>query len=173
MAKVIVKDPSVATGDLNQKGVGIDEQTLALAKALNIETEGKSLQEVTETVFEAQQLAAEIAKQARDAELLNLLSDYVGISDIDSLSKEEVVKHLETRKAKDAKGDEPEVALVHEGATDEVVKASNGNEYVFASDAPGAFRYLSQFRTQKEWIADKDAIDLMVAGNLKFLILKK
>lgn len=142
------------------------------ATALGLETEGKTLEELAESVKELEDINAEIAKQARDAELLALLSEYLGIEDIDSLSKEEVIQLLEKRKELDSEGVAPE-PIVQEGKTDESVKASNGSEYVFKEDAPAVFRYLNQFRTQKEWIADKDAIDLMVAGRLSFLTLKK
>lgn len=143
------------------------------AKLLGLEIEGKTAAELEQTILEAEQLAAEIAKQARDAELLALLSEYLGISDIDSLSKEEVVALLEQRKKQEVEGIEVVPVIVMEGKTDKAIIASNGLEYVFKDDAPAAFRYLGQHRTQEQWIEDVDAIDLMVAGKLSFLTLKK
>lgn len=143
------------------------------AKAIGVETEGVSPEELAQIVEDAEALAVEVAKHARDAELLALLSEFLGIQDIDSLSKDEVVALLKEKEEAQVAGIETEAKVVVEGKTDESVKASNGLEYAFHEEAPASFRYLGQFKTQKEWIADQDAIDLMVAGKLSFLTLKK
>lgn len=150
-----------------------DAETIAQATELGLEVEGKSVEQLVAEIEELQNLSNQIGAASRDAELLAILSEYLGIADIDSLSKEEVVALLEAKKADEAAGIETVAELVQEGRSDEAVTASNGNDYVFANDAPAAFRYLGAYKTQKEWIADVDAIDLMVAGKLSFLTLKK
>jgi hypothetical protein len=150
-----------------------DAAIVAQATTLGLEVEGKTVNQLTAEIAELQELSAQVNQASRDAELLSILSEYLGIADIDSLSKEEVVALLEAKKADEAAGIEVVAEFVEEGRTDEAAKSSNGLEYVFADDAPAAFRYLGVHRTQKEWIADTDAIDLMVAGKLSFLTLKK
>ena len=150
-----------------------DAEIVAQATALGLEVEGKTVEQLTAEIAELQELSTQVNEASRDAELLAILSEYLGISDIDSLSKEEVISLLEAKKADEIAGIEVVAELVQEGRTDEAVKATNGLEYVFADDAPAAFRYLGVHRTQREWIADIDAIDLMVAGKLSFLTLKK
>jgi hypothetical protein len=156
-----------------EKKIAQDAEIVTEATELGLVVEGKSVEELVAAIVEFQKVADEIAKAARDAELLAILSDYLGISDIDSLSKEEVVALLEAKKADEAAGIEVVLEPVQEGRTDEAATAANGLEYMFKEDAPASFRYLGQHRTQKEWIADVDAIDLMVAGKLSFLTLKK
>lgn len=55
------------------------------------------------------------------------------------------------------------------GKTTKTYKAKNGKTYGFAKDAPAAFRYASKKQTQEEFIADKDTMELMIAGNLNFV----
>ena len=150
-----------------------ESEVIAKATELGLIVEGKSIAELSEAILELEQIQAEISKQARDAELLAILSEYLGIPDIDVLSKDEVIALLESKKQDEADGIEVVAEIIQEGRTEESVTASNGLDYVFNEDAPTAFRYLGTHRTQKEWIADKDAIDLMVAGKLSFLTLKK
>lgn len=150
-----------------------DAEIVAQATALGLEVEGKTVEQLTAEITELQELSAQVAAASRDAELLAILSEYLGIADIDSLSKEEVVALLEAKKTDEAAGIETVAEIVVEGRTDEAVTASDGREYVFATDAPASFRYLGVHKTQEEWIADTDAIDLMVAGRLSFLTLKK
>lgn len=150
-----------------------DAAVIAKATELGLVVEGKTVEDLSAAILELQELQAEIAKAARDAELLSILSEYLGIEDIDSLTKEEVVSLLEVKKADEAKGIETVTEVVQDGRTDESITASNGLEYVFKADAPAAFRYLGVHQTQEKWIKDKDSIDLMVAGKLSFLTLKK
>lgn len=156
-----------------EKVISDTNALIVKAIGLGIETEGKTPVEITEAILKAEELDAEIAKRSRDAEILAMLSAHFGIEDIDSLTKEEVTAILEKSKADELSGIETESEVIQEGKTDEAVKASNGLEYVFHEEAPAAFRYFGQYKTQKEWIADKDAINLMVAGKLNFLTLKK
>jgi len=47
----------------------------------------------------------------------------------------------------------------------DVFTSEKGRQYVFAKDTPPAFRYFGEIRSQKEWLADKDAMELMIAGH--------
>jgi hypothetical protein len=135
-----------------------------------IDIEGLSEEAIFKVVEEAESIAKEIKKQARDTEMLAFLSEYLGITDIGVLSQEEVKELLNERLSKESQG--IEVITTQEGKCFESFTV-NGKDYVFSDDAPAAFRYLGQHKTQEEWIADSDSIELMVAGNLSFLILKK
>jgi predicted protein tyrosine phosphatase len=141
------------------------------AESFGIETKDVSEADLLLAVTEAEDIAEQIVFHARQAEMLAFLSEYLGITDIDSLSKDEVQDLLVKRETVTAS--EISVVVEQEGKTDKSFEASNGKEYVFADDAPTAFRYLGQHRTQEEWIADGTAIELMVAGRLSFLTLKK
>ena len=155
-------------------------EVFAKAKELGLETEDKTLEELSDSIAEAELLAKEINDQARQAELLSMLSEYLGITDIGSLTKEEVSTLLEKKKAEEAlqsesgKGSEVKAEKVEE-PKGKSTKAFNlkDKEYVFKNDAPAAFRYLGQLKTQEEWMEDGDALELMIAGNLSFLTLKK
>lgn len=166
----------------------ISEELKVKAESLGIVVEGKSDAELEAAIGEAQSLADEINLAARQAEMLAFLSEYLGITDIDSLSKDEVKALLDEKEAavaleidtlKEDLGKQQTAAAAKievvepKGKTDKSYKASNGKEYVFADDAPAAFRYLGQHRTQEDWITDEDALELMVAGRLTFLTLKK
>lgn len=107
-------------------------------------------------------------EEAREAELSEMLSEFLGVDDVYSLSKEEIKDLLVQKEAEKASGVEVVVEKQHEGKTDKSFTV-NGKNYAFADDAPAVFRYLGQRRTQLEWIADSDALELMVAGNLSFV----
>ncbi len=109
---------------------------------------------------------------ARQAEIVSAMSRILGIDDIDTLSLEEVEAILEKYKNGVTVNDIPVVDAEELGRSSDSY-ASKGKEYIFHKDAPAAFRYLGQFRTQEEWMSDEDAMELMVAGKLSFLTLKK
>ncbi|MEN9907156.1 MAG: hypothetical protein RLZZ540_297 [Bacteroidota bacterium] len=111
-------------------------------------------------------------EEAREAELSEMLSEFLGVDDVYYLSKEEIKGLLAKKEVEKAAGIEVVVEKSEEGKSNESFTV-NSTVYVFADDAPEAFRYLGQRRTQKEWIADSDALELMVAGKLSFLTLKK
>lgn len=58
---------------------------------------------------------------------------------------------------------------VEEGKTTEAFELESGKKYVFAEDAPEKFRFAGVVKTQKEWLGDKDAMELMILGNLSFI----
>ena len=147
----------------------------AAAVELGIAHEGLSEEELTTAVGVAldEKLAKDLAEQATAAseEVLAILSEYLGVDDIRTLSVEEVKLLLDEKST--AEASELEVVLVDEGKTEESFKAQNGKEYVFTPDAPAAFRCLGVAKTQKEWLDDTESMELLVAGNLTFLTLKK
>jgi hypothetical protein len=139
---------------------------LGIENAESLTTPELKVSETDEDVF-----AKELNLQARQTEMLAILSDYLGISDIDKLTKEEVKALLDKKATAEALNIEV-ILDEEEGKTEEIIVV-NGNDYVFSKDAPAAFRYMGQHRTQQEWFEDPVAVELMVAGNLSFLILKK
>jgi len=147
----------------------------AAAVELGIESEGVSEEELNTAVGVAmdEKLARELAEQSAAAslEVLAILSEYLGVDNISDLSVEEV-KALLDEKSTDAAA-EIETVIEEEGKTDESFTAENGKEYVFTPDAPAAFRCLGVAKTQKEWLEDTDSMELLIAGNLTFLTLKK
>lgn len=145
------------------------------AVELGIAHEGLSEEELNTAVGVAlgEKLATDLAEQAAAAseEVLAILSEYLGVPDIRSLSVEEVKLLLDGKSTAEASG--LETVVEEEGKTEESFKAKNGKEYVFTPDAPAAFRCLGVAKTQKEWLEDTDSMELLVAGNLTFLTLKK
>lgn len=142
------------------------------AAALKIDTEGVSDENLEVIVSYIEEFKALANKESREAELSAMLSEFLGVEDVYELSKEEIQTLLAKKETEKAAGLEVVLEPVEEGKTDETITV-NGQSYGFAEDAPAAFRYLGQLKTQQEWISDKDAVELMVAGNLAFLTLKK
>ena len=144
------------------------------AVELGIAHEGLSEEELTTAVGVAldEKLAKDLAEQAAAAseEVLAILSEYLGVEDIRTLSVEAVQLILAEKSTAEALELE---TVVEEGRTEESFTAQNGKEYVFTPDAPAAFRCLGVAKTQKEWLEDSDSMELLVAGNLTFLTLKK
>ena len=145
------------------------------ADVLGIAHEGLSEEELTTAVDSAVDAKREkdLAEQtaAASEEVLAILSEYLGVDDIKTLSVEEVQILLNEKSTAEAL--ELETVLEEEGRTEESFTAQNGKEYVFTPDAPAAFRCLGVAKTQKEWLEDTDSMELLVAGNLTFLTLKK
>jgi hypothetical protein len=145
------------------------------ADELGIASEGLSEEELNTAVGTAldEKLAKELAEQSAAAseEVLEILSEYLGVENISNLSVEEVKAILEEKST--AAAAEIETVIEEEGKTDESFTAENGKEYVFTPDAPAAFRCLGVAKTQKEWMQDQDSMELLIAGNLSFLTLKK
>jgi hypothetical protein len=59
------------------------------------------------------------------------------------------------------------------GKTEQAFKSANGKEFQFKDAAPAAFRFMGSVRTQKEWIKDKEAMELMIVGNVSYIELKR
>lgn len=109
------------------------------------------------------------------------LAEHLGIEDFENTSIEELKSAVLTRDeslVKEATANQTpvvgaeEVSASVEGKSEKTFTAQNGKEYQFSKDAPAAFRYAGALKTQKEWIEDADAMQLMVSGNLSYLILK-
>ncbi|MBN8565243.1 MAG: hypothetical protein J0M25_00725 [Flavobacteriales bacterium] len=98
---------------------------------------------------------------------LDAVTTALGLEDASGLTPDElaakVAEKLQVNQSEEVKAEEPV------GKTDKTFKASNGKTYGFAADAPAAFRYLGKKQTQEKWIADKDAMELMISGNLNFV----
>lgn len=142
------------------------------AVALGIDAEDITDENLEIIVAYAQEFNAKANDEARETELSEMLSEFLGVDDIYSLSKEEIKVLLDKKEADKASGIEVVLDKSQDGKTDKSFTV-DGKEYVFAEDAPAAFRYLGRRRTQKEWIEDSDAVELMVAGKLSFLTFKK
>lgn len=145
------------------------------AVELGIESEGLTEEELTTAVGVAldAKLEKDLTEQAAAAseEVLAILSEYLGVEDIRTISVEEVELLLAEKAT--AQASELEIVVEEEGKTEESFTAQNGKEYVFTPDAPAAFRCLGVAKTQKEWLDDTESMELLVAGNLSFLTLKK
>jgi hypothetical protein len=146
------------------------------AEELGIPTEGLSDEDIKLSIdAEGARLLEAKALQVQE-EVLDTLSEYLGVEDIRILDVEMVKTLLaekETEKASfiEVVGDQEET--IEEGKTDESYTDSKGREWVFTDDAPAAFRCLGIGRTQKEWMEDSDSMELFVDGDLSFLTLKK
>lgn len=136
---------------------GLTEEELNTAVSIALEAKWK-----TDLVVQA---------AAASEEVLAILSEYLGVPDIRTLSVEDVQLILAEKSTAEAL--ELETVVEEEGKTDDSFTAQNGKEYVFTPDAPAAFRCLGVAKTQKEWLEDTDSMELLVAGNLSFLTLKK
>jgi len=91
----------------------------------------------------------------------------LGLGSVSELTTDEltakVAEKLQVKQPEEVKAKEPK------GKTEKTFKSQNGKTYGFAPDAPAAFRYLGKKLTQKEWIDDKDSMEIMISGNLNFV----
>ncbi|MEO8532844.1 MAG: hypothetical protein ABI441_03805 [Flavobacterium sp.] len=143
-----------------------------VAKALEIDyPEGISDEGLTDLInAEGEKLVQAKSLQLQE-EIVDMLSEYLGVEDVRNLTVDEVEALLE------AKGEDITATLestdVDSGKSAEAYTDSKGREFVFTDDAPAAFRCFGIERTQEEWMADKDAMELFVEGDLSFLTIKK
>lgn len=142
------------------------------ALVLGIDAEDITDENLEVIVAYVQEFNTKANDEARETELSEMLSEFLGVDDIYSLSPEEIKVLLGKKEAEKASGIEVVLDKSQDGKTNKSFTV-NGKEYMFAEDAPAAFRYLGLRRTQKEWIEDSDALELMVAGKLSFLTFKK
>jgi len=113
----------------------------------------------TEEAIEAQQLVDEFNKKAHV-----LIEGTIGFERFEELSAEDLAEYLKSQMTTDAL----EIEVVADGKTDKTIKFKDV-EYGFAANAPASFRFMGFVKTQEEWIADKDAMDLMISGNLSYV----
>jgi hypothetical protein len=109
-------------------------------------------------ITESQNTVSEFNQKAK-----SFIEGLIDFGEFETLSVEELIASLKTK---------PEVSnieVVLDGKTDKTYKAKNGILYGFSATAPGSFRFMSIVKTQEEWIADDDAMDLMVSGNLSYV----
>lgn len=160
---------SLTTNKLLEVAIKVAEERLELvskAEALGIE----NAKEVESTDLQTLVLAAENTQLTSQLEVLKTV---LAIGDDVEISEENVTAALkEIVSATDlstteAKKEEPK------GKTDKAFKTASGSEYVFTDKAPAAFRYLNVVKTQEDWMQDKDAMELMISGNLSYLTLKR
>lgn len=89
------------------------------------------------------------------------------------LSPEEIEKAVTEKLASYSSKEEVAEVKAPEGKTDKTHKAKDGKNYGFTSKAPEAFRFAGVVKNQKEWIEDKDSMEIMIQGNLSYVELKK
>lgn len=113
----------------------------------------------TEEAFEAQRILDEFTEKAHA-----LIDGTIGFERFEELSAEELVDYLKSKMTDEASEIEVEVS----GKTDKTIKFK-GIDYGFVATAPASFRFMGFVKTQEEWIADDDAMELMVSGNLSYV----
>lgn len=143
-----------------------------VAKALEIEyPDGISDEDLTILINEEGEKLVQAKSLQLQEGIVDMLSEYLGVEDVRLLSVDEVEALLE------AKGENVLATLEttdeESGKSTEVYTDTKGREFVFTDDAPAAFRCFGVERTQEEWMADKDSMELFVEGDLSFLTLKK
>lgn len=139
------------------------------AKSFEIETEGKTDEQIASEV-EAAKLALEHQKEINlFNEKVDLLTGFLGIDNFIELSVDglkdillEKSKNVQVVNAEEVKG------KTDEGKTSKPFTV-NGVAYSFSEDAPGVFRYLGKLQSQKEWLKDESALELMVSGKLSYV----
>lgn len=161
------------------------EKLQGRATELGMDHEGVSAADLEAAIAEEEASIAKLQQEAADLERdiadkielhkkFSLLLGYLGF-DGDSfheLNPEELEKFLADRDLAIASqlniADATMVEL--EGKTDKTFTfAANKKEYQFTKSAPAAFRFAGVVKTQAEWIEDKDAMEIMVSGNLSYL----
>jgi hypothetical protein len=116
----------------------------------------------------------EVSEAAKNVVVVNIksrsevLQKHLGI-DFLEVSPEELNKILSEK----PKGIEVVETKVPAGKTDKHFEASNGIHYVFDDEAPEAFRFADVIKTQKEWLTDKEAMELMIQGGVSYIKPKK
>lgn len=113
----------------------------------------------TEEAIEAQRIIDEFNEKAHA-----LIEGTIGYERFEELSAEELVEFLNSKMTNEAS----EIEVVISGKTEKTFKFK-GIEYGFTATAPASFRFMGFVKTHEEWIADNDAMDLMVSGNLSYV----
>lgn len=156
---------------------GLDEAALT-AEIAKVESHN-------ELVMKAESLGIENANDLSSEELTSLIlanENAVLNAQVDAftttlglesgLTPEEIETAVKEKLAS-VSGIEVEVDKEPKGKTDETYKAKNGKVYGFTEKAPHAFRFAGVVKTQKDWIEDKDSMEIMIDGNLSYLETKK
>lgn len=145
-------------------------QNLVLkAEALGIESvEGLSNAELAQLILATENSNLGEIKDAL-AEKLQALGDVLGITDASDLTPEELTTKASEKLAALQGAEKTEEAVEVKGRTDKTYKSKSGKEFRFKEKAPAAFRFLGKLQTQEVWIADEEAMELMVLGNLSYV----
>lgn len=162
-----------AESEAEQAKIDASDNLRKTAVELELPIDGLTDEEILEAINqEGQRLLEEKAEQVKE-QLLDTLSEYLGVEDIRVLDVETVKTLLAEKEVANASNIEvvieEEVTELEEGKTDESYTDSKGREWVFTEDAPSAFRCLGIERTQKEWMEDADSMELFVQGDLSFI----
>lgn len=141
------------------------------AEALGIEFE--SVKELNSAELAQLILATENSNLAeiKDAlaEKLQALGDVLGITDASDLTTEELTTKASEKLAALQGAEKTEEAIEVKGRTDKTYKSKSGKEYRFKAKAPASFRFFGEVKTQEQWIADEEAMEQMVLGNLSYV----
>lgn len=141
------------------------------AEALGIEFESvKDLEnaELVQLILATENSILEDVK-AKLIERLNSLASVLGIENAWELTPEELTVKASEKLAALQGTEKTEEAVEVKGRTDKTYKSKSGKEYRFKEKAPAAFRFLGKLQTQEDWIADEEAMELMVLGNLTYV----
>lgn len=148
------------------------------AKEFGIDVDGKSAEELAlaiQTVKDEKIRQEENEQFRRKA---SLLAAFFEISDLALISEESLKEFLSEASEKiKAMGDELDRArnlnvtsaeVVDDGRSDKKFKIGE-TEFQFSEEAPGTFRFLGKLQSQKAWLKDADALELMVATNISYV----
>lgn len=139
------------------------------AEALGIESiEGLSNTELSHLILATENSILEDVKE-KLIERLNSLASVLGIENAWELTPEELTVKASEKLAALQGAEKTEEAVEVKGRTDKTYKSKSGKEYRFKEKAPAAFRFLGKLQTQEAWIADEEAMELMVLGNLSYV----
>lgn len=139
----LAKELEAKKAELMSEFLGVDYHTSTLEE---LEAAAKNV------VVENVKSHAEVVKNHFGVEMLEVSPEELNTAISEKMPKAEVSVNTES-----------------EGKTDDVFTTESGLEYVFAEDAPAAFRFADVVRTQKEWIKDNDSMDLMIQGGVSYV----
>jgi len=141
-------------------------QLLALAKTFGIDTKGLTTNAQLEAAIAKAKAATQKDLEEAVANALQAAQDLPITATTEE--KEDATEAL--RKAHEALTLFEETypaETTEEPAPDTIFY--NGREYGFAASAPDRFNFLGQNRSLAEWLADEDAMELLIAGKNSFV----
>jgi BMFP domain-containing protein YqiC len=140
-------------------------ELLVVAKAFGIETRGLKAAQLEEAVAIAKATTRKDLEQAVE----NALQAATDLPDTATTEEKEAATAVlsDAHKALTL-FEETYPAEINEEPTPETIEY-NGREYGFSDSAPERFNFLGQNKSQAEWLADEDAMELLIAGKNSFI----
>lgn len=139
-------------------------QLIEKAKTFGIDTEGLTVDQLKAAIKQA---TAEKTAALEEA-LNNAQQEFIDLPDTASAEDIQAAQDKVDAAEKEL-SDFTGIAIVKTSATDSGTFELNGSLYAFKKSAPERFNFVGKNKSQAEWLADKDAMELLISGRSSFV----